>query len=303
MLHARLLRYLDEVARSGSIRKASSRLNVASSAINRQILTLEEEIGSPIFERLPRGLRLTAAGELLINHVRQTLKEHDRVRTRIEALRGLRRGDVTIVTTSGIAEGFLARIIERFTVAHPGIKLRVLTLPRDSTIAAVVSGEADVALAYNLENNPRLSTFLKYEFRLGAVMAPGHPLARRTSVRLAECFDYPMVIADPTMTIRDVLESVADLDYDLSLAIETNSIGLMKRLAQTVPNITFLNPVDIGEELYARTLKVVPVKEIDGKPQVLSLVHRSRGPLESAANLLANDIKMAIEEGDQFSGR
>lgn len=303
MLHARLLRYLDEVARSGSIRKASSRLNVASSAINRQILTLEEEIGSPIFERLPRGLRLTAAGELLINHVRQTLKEHDRVRTRIEALRGLRRGDVTIVTTSGIAEGFLARIIERFTVAHPGIKLRVLTLPRDSTIAAVVSGEADVALAYNLENNPRLSTFLKYEFRLGAVMAPGHPLARRTWVRLAECFDYPMVIADPTMTIRDVLESVADLDYDLSLAIETNSIGLMKRLAQTVPNITFLNPVDIGEELYARTLKVVPVKEIDGKPQVLSLVHRSRGPLESAANLLANDIKMAIEEGDQFSGR
>ena len=303
MLHARLLRYLDEVARSGSIRKASSRLNVASSAINRQILTLEQEIGSPIFERLPRGLRLTAAGELLINHVRQTLKEHDRVRTRIEALRGLRRGDVTIVTTSGIAEGFLARIVERFTTAHPGIKVRVLTLPRDSTIAAVVSGEADVALAYNLENNPRLSTFLKYEFRLGAVMAPGHPLARRTSVRLAECFDYPTVIADPSMTIRDVLESVADLDYDLSLAIETNSIGLMKRLAQTVPNITFLNPVDIGEELYARTLKVVPVREIDGKPQVLSLVHRSRGPLESAANLLASDIKLALDEGDHFSGR
>jgi DNA-binding transcriptional LysR family regulator len=297
MLHARLLRYLDEVARSGSIRKASNRLNVASSAINRQILALEQEIGSPIFERLPRGLRLTTAGELLINHVRQTLKEHDRVRTRIEALRGLRRGDVTIVTTSGIAEGFLARVVEQFAAAHPGIKLRVLTLPRDSTIAAVVSGEADIALAYNLENNPRLSTYLKYEFRLSAVMAPDHPLARRTSLRLAECFDYPMIIADPSMTIRDVLESVADLDYDLSLAIETNSIGLMKRLALTSPNITFLNSVDIGEELRARTLKVVPVREIDSKPQVLSLVHRSRGPLESAANLLASDIKAAIEEG------
>lgn len=297
MLHARLLRYLDEVARSGSIRKASNRLNVASSAINRQILALEQDIGSPIFERLPRGLRLTAAGELLINHVRQTLKEHDRVRTRIEALRGLRRGDVTLVTTSGIAEGFLARVVEQFSAAHPGIKLRVLTLPRDSTIATVVSGEADIALAYNLENNPRLSTFFRHEFRLGAVMAPDHPLARRTSLRLAECFDYPMIIADPTMTIRDVLESVADLDYDLSLAIETNSIGLMKRLAQTRPNITFLNSVDIGEELRARTLKVVPVREIDGKPQVLSLVHRAKGPLESAANLLASDIKAAIEEG------
>lgn len=301
MLHARLLRYLDEVARSGSIRKASNRLNVASSAINRQILALEQEIGSPIFERLPRGLRLTAAGELLINHVRQTLKDHERVRTRIEALRGLRRGDVTLVTTSGIAEGFLARVIERFAAAHPGIKLRVLTLPRDNTIAAVVSGEADIALAYNLENNPRLSTFLRYEFRLGAVMAPDHPLARRTALRLAECFDYPMVIADPSMTIRDVLESVADLDYDLSLAIETNSIGLMKRLAQTRPNITFLNSVDIGEELRAGKLKLVPVREVDGKPQVLSLVHRAKGPLESAASLLASDIRAAIDEGAPVS--
>jgi DNA-binding transcriptional LysR family regulator len=297
MLHARLLRYLDEVARSGSIRKASTRLNVASSAINRQILALEQEIGSPIFERLPRGLRLTTAGEILIGHVRQTLKEHDRVRTRIEALRGLRRGDVTIVTTSGIAEGFLGGVVEKFAVAHPGIKVRVLTLPRDSTIASVVSGEADIALAYNLENNPRLTTFMQTEFRLGAVMAPQHPLARRTSLRLVECFDYPMVIADPSMTIRDVLEAGADLDYDLSLAIETNSIGLMKRLAQTAPNITFLNSIDIGEELRAGTLKLVPVREIDSKPQVLSLVHRSRGALESAANLLAGDIQTALNEG------
>src|SRR5579862_8524095 len=60
MLHSRLLRYLDEVSRLGSIRKAAVRLNVASSAINRQILALENELGAPIFERMPRRLRLTA---------------------------------------------------------------------------------------------------------------------------------------------------------------------------------------------------------------------------------------------------
>src|ERR1700750_2052167 len=59
MLHARILTYLDEVARLGSIRKAAARLNVASSAINRQILALEMELGAPIFERMPRRLRLT----------------------------------------------------------------------------------------------------------------------------------------------------------------------------------------------------------------------------------------------------
>ena len=78
----------------GSIRKASARLNVASSAINRQILALENELGAPIFERMPRRLRLTATGEVLIAHVRDTLKGHQRVEAHIEALKGLtRRGD------------------------------------------------------------------------------------------------------------------------------------------------------------------------------------------------------------------
>jgi molybdenum-dependent DNA-binding transcriptional regulator ModE len=76
MLHGRMLRYVDEVARSGSIRKAAIRLNVSASSINRQILSLEAELETPIFERMPSGLRLTATGEILIAHVRETMREH-----------------------------------------------------------------------------------------------------------------------------------------------------------------------------------------------------------------------------------
>jgi DNA-binding transcriptional LysR family regulator len=154
-----------------------------------------------------------------------------------------------------------------------------------------------MALAYNLPDNPRLATFFRLERRLGAVMAPEHPLARRTWLRLADCLQYPLVVADSTMSIRDVLESVAGLDYDLGLAIETNSIELMKRLAQSVPQITFLNSADIADELSAGTLKLVPVREIENKPQVLSLVHRARGTFDVAANLLANEIRMRLAEG------
>src|ERR1700727_3020854 len=95
MLHSRLLRYLDEVPRLGSNRKAAVRLNIASSAINRQILALENELGAPIFERMPRHLRLTATGEVLIAHVRDTLKGHQRVEAKSEALKGLARGEAT----------------------------------------------------------------------------------------------------------------------------------------------------------------------------------------------------------------
>ncbi len=60
------LRYIDQVARSGSIQKAAKELNVAASAIDRQILLLEQDMGVELFERLPRGMRLTAAGDALV---------------------------------------------------------------------------------------------------------------------------------------------------------------------------------------------------------------------------------------------
>ncbi len=62
MLHAAALGYFREVARAGSIRKAAGVLNVAASALNRQILNLEAQLGSPLFDRLPGGMRLTVAG-------------------------------------------------------------------------------------------------------------------------------------------------------------------------------------------------------------------------------------------------
>ena len=69
-LQPRVLKILDAVIRAGSMRKAAAQLNVSPSSLNRQILALEDEIGAPIFERLPRNLRLTASGELIILHMR-----------------------------------------------------------------------------------------------------------------------------------------------------------------------------------------------------------------------------------------
>ncbi|MDI7066543.1 LysR family transcriptional regulator, partial [Klebsiella pneumoniae] len=105
MLHSRLLRYLDEVARSGSIRGAGEKLHIAPSAINKHLLLLEEEIGEPLFERLPRGLRPTPAGEILLAHVRRTILEYRQVEAEIRDLKTLQKGEVIIATVTGLASG------------------------------------------------------------------------------------------------------------------------------------------------------------------------------------------------------
>src|ERR1700761_2454567 len=185
MLHSRLLRYLDEVSRLGSIRKAASRLNVASSAINRQILALEAELGAPVFERMPRRLRLTATGEILIAHVRETLKGHQRVAAQIEAFKGLTRGEVTIATMNGLAAGPLPRFLTSILDRHPRVHVRIRVLPFDQMTNAVLTGEADLALTYNPPNSPGLRIVASHELTLGAVVSVRHPLARRRALRLA----------------------------------------------------------------------------------------------------------------------
>jgi len=87
-MHAAILRYFVEVAKTSSIRRAAETLHVASSAVNRQILKLEQEIGAPLFERQSSGVRLTAAGEVLLQHAKDTLGGFERMRAEIAGLAG-----------------------------------------------------------------------------------------------------------------------------------------------------------------------------------------------------------------------
>ena len=80
-MHASILKYFIEVAQCGSVRKASERLYVAASAVNRQIHKLEDELGVELFDRMPNGLRLNPAGERLLKHAQETLHQFQVMRT------------------------------------------------------------------------------------------------------------------------------------------------------------------------------------------------------------------------------
>ena len=156
MLHSRKLVYINEIVRCGSIRKAARVLNVSPSAVNRFVLEMEADLGAPIFERLPKGLKLTTSGEMLVTHIRETLHAHDRMRAQIKALKGLGRGEVTIATMQTLAAGRLAEVVADFRDAHPQINLCVMVGNRPEVIDWVASGQAELALAYNLPQDARL---------------------------------------------------------------------------------------------------------------------------------------------------
>src|SRR5690606_2975854 len=194
MNHLRFLRYVDEVARTGSVRQAAERLHVAPSAVIRRIQDLEEELGTAIFERLPRGMRLTSAGELFVAYIRSRTADLERVRSEIEELQGMRRGVVRIACSQALSPSFLPRSVAFFREDHPRVAFQVRVADRVQAMNALRAFEADLAVVFDLAPGSDIERLGEYEQKLMAMMHCDHPLATRTSLRLRDCTAYPLAL-------------------------------------------------------------------------------------------------------------
>jgi DNA-binding transcriptional LysR family regulator len=190
---------------------------------------------------------LTAAGEILIRHVRQTLKDMQRAQARIEELKGLRRGAITLAIMSGLAANMIPRLASEFRRSSPLVKLNLSLLATGHEIlAAVASGEAELGLGFDFPRDPAVRVLATGSGRLGAVMTPDHPLAERGGVRLSDCVEYPLVMADESLAIRPHLTAAfARAAMPMQPVLETNSIEVMRHAAMLDQAVTFLTPFDI----------------------------------------------------------
>ncbi|NRQ38843.1 LysR family transcriptional regulator [Nonomuraea sp. NN258] len=296
MLHSRLLQYLDEVARYGSIRAAGARLHVAPSAINRQILMLEEQLGEPLFERLPRGMRPTPAGEVLLAHVRRTLQEYREAVSEMRDLQSLPSGEVVIATMTGLASGVVSAATASFYARHPSVRISIRVMSTHDILHAVMSSEADLGLGFNVPTSPQLEICWQLDTRLGVVIAAKHPLARMESIPLAQCASYPLIFADRSMVIHGIIaDTFAEAGIKVEPAFHTNSIETMKRLAAGGEAIAFLSRFDIAEEHHHGTLAFRPVRDRAFSNNILSLIRREKHGHGLAGLLFAEEIVQALE--------
>ncbi|MGF9692047.1 LysR family transcriptional regulator [Rhizobium sp. 0TCS1.26] len=298
MLHSRKLRYIDEIARSGSIRKAAAKLNVASSAINRQILALEEELGVPIFERLPRGLRLTAAGELCIEHVRDVLKSYDRLETRVRSLKTPQAGRVSMVSTVGLAAGPLPEIVARFVERHPRICIQLGIDGATTTINPVMSGEADLGVGFNIPATPGLRTLATFDIPIGVVLPPDHPLAAQLGpIDLKKVVQEPLVLAQSGMSLRTMIDLIlAPLAVSVEPVVETGAPETLRHLVKRGTGLTFLNPLDVVADCRRGELVFRPLVDPYRRHQPMKLFARARATLDTATSLFLEFLLTELEE-------
>ncbi|MCQ4313495.1 LysR family transcriptional regulator [Pseudomonas stutzeri] len=267
-IHSPAIHYFDMVRRCQSIREAARRLNVASSAVNRQILKLESEIGAPLFERLPAGLRLTAAGEVFARHVLVVLQDAARASSELDALQGLRTGHVEIATVSGVTVDLLPSVLESMAVRYPHITVGVTSLGSQGIPDAVTSGQADIGIAFALRRTADLQQLGVGHFRLGAIVAADHPLAERREVSFSTCAEHRLILAKSDLSIHHLLAPVvARTRSPHKATLETSSVELAAQMAKRGAGIAFQTRIGIEAELQAGTLIHLPLND---NGQVLS---------------------------------
>lgn len=277
-MHASVLRYIDQVARLGSIRRAASVLNVASSAVNRQILKLEADMGTPLFERVGNGVRPTAAGDYVIRHARETLARWQTIQAEITALSGDVHGEIRIVSIPAPIVRILPRAIEATSRRHPHITFRVIDASPADHAEEMRARRPDVAILFIDRRQSGYDVAARIKLRLGAIMQPDHPLANRKELTLTECAAYPVaMLSDPWL-----LNAAAEAEFIHSGAqfrsvLLTNSLSMTKEVMRAGLGIGFFTPAGFVEELKAGELVHVPLLEQElQQSEIGLLIHRER---------------------------
>jgi DNA-binding transcriptional LysR family regulator len=257
------LRYFLTVVRCGSIAAASTRLNVAASAISRQISNLENELGCVLFERRPRGMAASPAGELLAQHANHILMRADMAASEILELQGTARGLIRIATSEGFALDVLPETMGAFHSRFPGIRFELAVMPPLKVTQSVASGEADLGMTFAMPREPDMTIVYKTTVAMVGLCANGHPLAGKTPVSLRALREYPIVLMPEDTTSRQVFDTAC---RDEGLSIEpvmasnalSSILSFVKLTNAVAPlaNLSVMGPVVRGE------LSMFPLAEL-----------------------------------------
>jgi len=256
------LRYFTAVARHGSIREAADDLHIAQSALSRQIHKLEQELGVPLLQRHARGVMLTSAGEIFLRYARSSLRQVEKVRSELDALKGLRRGTVTIHAIESLTPHLLPRAVASFRERHPGVVFEITIDGSDHVVEAVREGRTDIGLAFYPPADPEIVSVFKMREPLVAMMSSRHPLAGRPRVSLADCTPYPVALPMKNTGSRILLDLACKAGgVHLSPALETNSLTLRMQFVHLHDGITFLSRLSGWESLSSGQLTAVTLRD------------------------------------------
>ena len=298
MRHLTHLKYIDVVAREGSIRKAAEKLNITSTALNRRILSLEEEVGTSLFERLPSGVRLNTAGELFIQHIRYQMTDLSRVLSQIADLSGIRRGHVKLGAGQELVASFLPEQIGLYRQQFNSVSFEIATANPSDSLRALREFEIDIAILFDAVMPSDVQIVATVEQRVHAFMHKSHPLAENNSLRLQDCLNTKIMLPQANGGLRTLLD-VGELQANLQLeeAVTADDFNMLFNYAAHEAIIGFHIPLGFLQSGgVPEGLVFIPLDERDVGTGLVHLVQAKGRVLPVAAAKFLDQLLQSINE-------
>lgn len=256
------IRYFLEVAKCGSVTTAAEQLFVAPSAISRQIAALEELLNVSLFERRPRGMALSVAGELLAAHARRAALEADKVVGDILELQGLQRGKINLACTEGFAISFLPDAILEFQKHYAGIQFDLNVTGPDNVTEQVREGSVDIGLTFNRVAQKEINIEYRHLSPILAIMHPDHALAKKKSVSLAELAKFPLALPTTETSLRQIIDiACSRQDILIEPRVSCNCAPTLHKLVLANGIVSLAGEVSVRHLLAQGQMVGLPIRD------------------------------------------
>ncbi len=306
-MELRELRNFMRVARAGSVSRAAQELRLAQPALSRQIKKLEHELGVSLFARHGRGVRLSAAGSLLLERAEAIAHLVYQTGEEIKENRGTAHGRITLGAPPAAGRILVPNFVERFQKAWPQTTLHIREGVASSLQEWLLEKRIDIAL---MHNPPHLETLAISPLLSERMMVIG-PTARRgkdrkhpASFRIRDLGELPLILPNMAHTNRRLVENAAlEHGVRLRIKIEADSVAFAKVLVERGLGYTILTYAAVQDEVLRKKLTIYPIARPALSTQVTIVTLREQLPkLTLDASAMLHDVCRTLVRGKAWAG-
>lgn len=287
------------IAKTGSFNRAAERLFLTQPSVTARIQALEKELGQVLFERKPRGVRLTDAGQVLLPHAEKVLQDIKKAKQAVLDLESATGGTLTVGAALTTSAYTLPQILARFKASHPAVEVHVRTGRSVQVQQLVLDDTVQMGLVHApLPSHAEIEAVALSEEPILLVVHPSHPLAARSDVDPAELVDEPFITSDRHSGYWTHVEQFwARQGLVTRVPMELDSIEAAKRMVLCALGITMLPLSTVQSELRTKELVAIPLRGGENLRRQSFLIHRRGKIWSGTARAFLETVSQMYNDG------
>lgn len=255
------------VVEEGGFNRATTRLHRTQPALSYQIKQLEDELDVSLFIRRPRGICLTEAGRILLQHAQEVLESERRARRAVEVLSHGIVGEIRIGTINSVGIYFLPAILTRLQKKNPAARPTIMYRRAGEVIEALLANQIDLAVVANPGPDRRLNFETIIEERVSLVCGKGHPFFGKPSVKPSDLQGQRFVtLTVETPTGQLIRNHLAKLGVSVEVVVSTPNVDTVRKMVEVGLGVAFLPDMVTSEDVSCDGRPISAIARVEIRP-------------------------------------